>query len=328
MTSATKITPPDWNVTTDDALMIEIDVPASVAERLNRVSARRRYYPFADEIIDWTTPLTDDWSYLPEEHSVLAGSAVLARLDGPARSWVERWEMTQLMRNIAHGEHLLNQGILAMLWMTDPMDPSYRYLLHEIAEECQHMAMFNQWVRMNDDIETSGAGEAGWGQRAADRTAALAEQLPEAFWVSVLLFEFIGDDFNQSMRANTTGRLHPVIVQMGKVHTAEEARHIAYARAWLEAGMAKLDDAQRAQVAALTKWGAQQLIDRRAFLPVRWNDQLLPFMTKTEFVAARATSAAGPRMLGQLKLLLDDLESLEAIDAATMRAWERAGVFE
>jgi len=325
--TTTQTPPPDWNQSASSTSLIDVDVAPVLAERLNGASVRRRYYPFDDDVIDWSVPLTDDWSYMPEEHSVFAESDILARLDPRQRSYVERWEMTQLMRNIAHGEHLLNQGILAMLWRTDPLDPSYRFLLHEIAEECQHMAMFNQWVRINEDIETGGAGEAGWGQRAAERSSALAEQAPEAFWVSVLLFEFVGDDFNLSMRANATGGLHPIVVQMGKVHTAEETRHIAYARAWLEAGMAKLDDDERSTVASLTKWGAQQLIDRRAFLPVRWNDQLAPFMTQAEFVDARSTSPAGPRMLRQLKLLLDDLESLDAIDAATMRAWERDGAF-
>ncbi|MEZ5133661.1 MAG: diiron oxygenase [Acidimicrobiales bacterium] len=307
--------------------LIDIEVDRRTADRLNAVSARRRYFPFADEIIDWSVPLSDDWSYMPDGHSVLSGSGLLERLAPAERSFVERWEMTQLMRNIAHGEHLLNQGILAILWVTDPMDPSYRYLLHEVAEECQHMAMFNEWVRRNDDIVAADMGEALWGKAAGDGTEDLAMRLPAAFWVNVLLFEFVGDDFNHALKADPDGRLHPILVQIGKVHTAEETRHIAYAKAWLESGMAKLDDAQRTEVQTWTRLGAQNLIDRGAFLPVRFSDQLEPYLTRDEFLAARATSPAGPRMLRQLKALLGDFEALGAVDGATMRRWEDAGVF-
>lgn len=102
------------------------------------------------------------------------------------------------MRNVAHGEHLLNQGILAMLWTVDPYDRSYRFLLHEVAE---------------------------------------------------------------------------------------------------------------------------------SFLPVRYTDQLAPFLTEEEFVAARGVSPAARAMLAQLKRLLDDFESLRAVRPETMRRWEDWGVF-
>jgi hypothetical protein len=262
------------------AELLELDVDPQLVERLNAASARRRYFPFADEVIDWSVPLTDDWSYMPREHSLFAGSPILERLSQPERAFVERWEMTQLMRNIGHGEHMLNQGILSMLWITDPLDPSYRYLLHEVAEECQHMAMFNHWVRINDDIVAAGVDEATWGQAAAAAAEVIAQELPAAFWVRVLLFEFVGDDLNQSMRLGASVGLHPILVQIGKVHTAEEARHISYARSWLENSMAKLTPEQRAEVQRATRENAQPLIDRKALLPVRWSDQLAPFMSQ------------------------------------------------
>lgn len=307
--------------------LLELDVDPLLAERLNSASARRRYFPFSDDVIDWSVPLTDEWSYMPAEHSVFAGSSVLEGLSVGERAFVERWEMTQLMRNIGHGEHMLNQGILSMLWITDPMDPSYRYLLHEVAEECQHMAMFNHWVRINDDIVAAGVDEAEWGQPAAAAAEVMAQELPEAFWVRVLLFEFVGDDLNQSMRLGAPDGLHPILVQIGKVHTAEEARHINYARSWLDNGMPKLDEAQRAEVQRTTRENAQSLIDRRALLPVRWSDQLSPFMSRDAFTAARSASTARERTMGQLKQLLDEFEEIGAIDASTMRTWEDSGAF-
>ena len=39
------------------------------------------------------------------------------------------------------------------------------------------MAMFNQWLRVNGDIETLDAGETGWGKAVADFTEDLAVRL-------------------------------------------------------------------------------------------------------------------------------------------------------
>lgn len=315
--------------------MISVDVPRPVAERLNAASAKRRWYPFDDDVIDWSMPLGDEWAYMPAGRSLFSGSDVLARLSPAQRSYVERWEMTQRMRNTAHGEHLLNQGILAMLWTVDPYDPSYRYLLHEVAEECQHMAMFNQWVRLNDDIETLGVGETTWGKTLADFTEELAVRLPEAFWVNVLLFEFVGDDFNQAMRADTAaalggdGRaLHPILVQIGQAHAAEEARHIAYARRWLHEGMPQLADDQVQEVQRIAELGAQALVGQRSeLLPVRHSKQLSPYVSEEEFAQAAENAPGARLMLSQLKKLLDEFESLRVVSAEAMRRWEDAGHF-
>ncbi len=313
--------------------MVTVDVPAEVAERLNTASARRRWFPFDDDVIDWSVPLSDDWSYMPEGHSVFSDSGILDRLAPAQRSFLERWEITQIMRNVAHGEHLLNQGILAMLWKVDPYDPSYRYLLHEVAEECQHMAMFNQWVRANADIETVDAGEGGWGKEVADFTEDLALRLPEGFWVNVLLFEFVGDDFNQAMRrgqpaGSARPPLHPVLVGIGRAHTGEEARHIAYARRWLQAGMDGLDDEQLREVQGLAELGAQALIDRKALLPIRYTRQLAPYLSEEEFAAARGVSPARRGMLRQLRKLLEEFEALRIVSSEAMQRWVEAGAFD
>ncbi len=308
--------------------MLSVAVAPSIAERLNTASANRRWFPFDDDVIDWSVPLSDEWAYMPDGTSIFHDSAVWDRLDVAGRAFVERWEMTQLMRNIAHGEHLLNQGILAMLWSIDPYDPSYRYLLHEVAEECQHMAMFNAWVRLNDDIDAPGAGEESWGKGVADFTEDLAVRLPCAFWVNVLLFEFVGDDFNDLMRRADGRALHPILAQMGHAHVAEEARHIAYARHWLREGMGSCTDAEVAEIQGLTQLGAQALIDRGSLLPIRWSAQLEPYLSHEEFREVRAASLAGRRTLRQLKDLLDEFEELRIVNAEQMRAWETAGAFD
>ncbi|MCK4177170.1 diiron oxygenase [Aciditerrimonas ferrireducens] len=311
---------------------VEVAVPRQVAERLNVASVQRRWYPFEADVIDWSVPLDGSWAYVAAGHSIFSASGVLDRLAPEDRSFVERWEVTQTMRNVAHGEHLLNQGILALLWHVDPYDPSFRYLLHEVAEECQHMAMFNHWVRLNADIATRDMGEEQWAKTMAAFTMDLAVRLPEAFWVNVLLFEFVGDEANQATRSNPVGDdgrpLHPILVQMGVAHTSEEARHIAYARRWLEEGMARLGDDEVAEVQRLAELGAGMVVERRQFLPVRYSRQLAPYLSKEEFEAARQATPASKALLRQLRKLLAFFEEHRVVRAETVRRWEDAGAFE
>ena len=152
--------------------------------------------------------------------------------------------------------------------------------------------------------------------------------------MNVLLFEFVGDDFNQAMRNDpdvaraADGRLlHPILVQIGRAHTSEEARHIAYPRRWLTEGMPGLSDQEVFEVQSLAQLGAQSLIDRKAFLPVKWTNQLAHYMTKEEFAQARGVSPASRLMLGQLKRLLDEFEELRVVSSVAMRQWEDAGAF-
>ncbi len=312
-----------------------VAVPQKVAERLNVASANRRWYPFSDDIIDWSVPLTNDWAYMPAGHSLFSSSGLLDKLDPESRSFIERWETTQTMRNVAHGEHLLMQGILALLWQIDQYDPNFRYLLHEVAEECQHMAMFNNWVRINSDIKTRDMGESQWSKTIADFTQDLAIRLPEAFWVNVLLFEFIGDDLNQAMKGGKNrevgddGRsLHPILVQIGIAHTSEEARHISYARKWLQEGMMHLNESQKNEIQNLAELGAQAIISRQNLLPVRYSSQLDQYISKEEFEDNISTSPATMAVIKQLKKLLDEFLELEIIRKHTYDKWVDEGVFD
>ncbi|NNN21270.1 MAG: hypothetical protein HKL80_04625 [Acidimicrobiales bacterium] len=196
------------------------------------------------------------------------------------------------------------------------------------------MAMFNQWVRINGDIKTKSAGEQGWAKTISDFTMGISVRTPEAFWMNVLLFEFIGDDFNQAMRENKElafgddGRpMHPILVQIGVTHTSEEARHIAYARKWLEKGMETTTEQEVKEIQDLAHVGAQLIIDRRSNLPLHYSDQLEPYVSKEEFDSMRSDSLASLKVIRQLKELLDEFVALRIIHPDVMAKWEDSGVF-
>jgi hypothetical protein len=263
-----------------------MNVDPSLTERLNRASVRRRFYPFDGDVVDWSVPRTDDWLYMPREISIFRTAPELESLSPRAMSFLTRYEVTQTFRNIAHGEHLLCQGLLSSLWTLDRYEPDFRYLLHEVAEECQHMMMFAEWVRVNGDIRTTGIGEARFlpvgGNLAASVFAAVA---PEIGWVMILFFEAIGDLINETLRS--ADDIHPTLKQMGHAHTVEEIRHLAYAKAWLKSAIPALSPARRRFIRSFTERLAALTLRRPRFLPIPYGEQLAPHLDRATFRRVR-----------------------------------------
>jgi hypothetical protein len=273
-------------------------VDPSLTEKLNRASVRRRFYPFDGDVVDWSVPRTDDWLYMPREISIFRTAPELASLDPRTMSFLTRYEVTQTFRNIAHGEHLLCQGLLASLWTVSRYEPDFRYLLHEVAEECQHMMMFAEWVRVNGDIRTHGIGESLFlpvgGNLAASVFATVA---PEIGWVMILFFEAIGDLINVSLR--TADDIHPTLRQMGHAHTVEEVRHLAYAKAWLKTTIPELSPVRRRFLRAFTERLAAATLRNPRLLPIPYSEQLAPYLDRATFRRIRRAPEVTAAFRGQ-----------------------------
>lgn len=253
-------------------------------ENLNRASEIKRYYPYDKHVVDWSVPIDDRHLYIPEDYSVLAGTYLWNRLSLPEKSFVTRWEMTQLLRNNSIGEHLLNQALLSMLFHVDFYHPVYRYMLHEVAEECQHMAMFNEWVRRNPDVKTKGAGQHKWGLAASVLTPMLATRFPPLFFVLVILFEVLGDEMARNAMQKPNLLLHPIIHQLNKAHVIEEARHVAFAREWLTNVYPKMSRTERLMLSEMTERILSRLL--RIGIPLPYSRQLTRYLSYSEFQSA------------------------------------------
>ncbi len=303
--------------------MIRVHVDPAFSEKLNRASVTRRCYPW--DAIDWSVPIDDAHLYMPEEFSFLAGTVLWERLAPPARSFVTRWEATQTLRNVGVGEHILNQALLALVRHTNPYDPAWRYMLHEVAEECQHMAMFNAWIRINPDIRTKGLADDRWGLVASVLTPVIATRFPVLLWLLTLLLEVAGDDLGRAQARNESGLLHPIIEQMGRAHLTEEARHIAFARHWVEQALPRLTRLDRRLLAEV----AERLVDGilwLGLLPLPYSRQLERFVAHDEFHAALRSSHRRAMLRRQLAPTVESLAELGVVRPAALRRWRKAGL--
>jgi len=283
----------------------------------------KRCFPWDDHVIDWSAPIDTAHLYMPEEVSFLYGTPLWDRLSFEDKSFVTRWEVTQQLRNAGAGEHILNQGILSLLHHTDQYDVGWRYLLHEVAEECQHMAMFNEWVRLNSDIRTKGFGDDRWGLWVSTITPMVATKMPVLFWSVTMLLEAVGDDLGAAQARNESGTLHPILYQMGQAHRLEEARHIAFAKAWLNEAVPKLSKVQRRLLSETLERLTESLM--RIGLPMPYSRQLAPYMTYEEMHEALRSKHRRRTMRAAIRPTAQTLTDLGVIRRSTMRRWTELG---
>ena len=305
--------------------MISVQVQPDFSEKLNHASAVRRAFPWDAKVVDWSVPLDGRHLYMPHRYSFMWGTPLWDKLSLEQKSFVSRWEFTQLMRNAGAGEHLLNQAILSVLHHTDQYDPGWRYMLHEVAEECQHMAMFNQWVRLNPDIRTKGLRDDKWGLFASVVTPVLATQFPVFFWMLTMLLEVSGDMMGHDQAKNELGLLHPIVVQIGKAHAMEEVRHIAFALRWVEAAMPRLSKVDRLLLSEVAERVLARTI-RIGLPPIFYSSQIAPHVSYEEFKDAIRSENRREMTRIQVAPTVKQLLELGILRKRTLRRWGREGL--
>ena len=305
-------------------MYVQVQTDHSLIEKLNAASVSRRCFPWDPQHIDWSVPIDDEHLYLPEGHSFASHTPVWERLTLAEKSYLTRWEFTQMMRNAGFGEHLLNQGILALLHHTTQYDPGWRFMLHEVAEECQHMAMFNHWVRLNADIRTWGLRDHQWGLAASMLTPVIATQATSFFWILVMLFEVVGEEVINAAAAQKSGDLHPIVHQIARAHRTEEARHIAFAKDWIARRLPETSRAYRAGVQLVAERVLYRVL--RYGIPVFYSKQIAHILTREELNAATHSEHRRKLASRQARPTIEEFLELGALRPDTVRGWERKGL--
>jgi len=138
-------------------------------------------------------------------------------------------------------ENLLEQGLLRRALYLRGDSPEFRYIHHEVIEESQHTLMFHEFVSRTG-LRVRGMP---WSLRHFTEAiiGTLARLSPGVFFVLVLGGEDPVDELNHQVLA--TGHTHPLLERIMKVHIAEEARHISYARAALRRDVPRLGRLRR-----------------------------------------------------------------------------------
>lgn len=201
------------------------------AERLLDSSMRNSYDPDVD--VDWSAPLVEGKTFMPEERLSLYGTALWDRLSPEQRIELAKHEIGSITSVGLWTEIVLMQLLARYAADLDPRSPHTHYALTEIGDETRHAIMFGKGIAR--------LGLPAYGPPRVVRGPAKffgAVIGGPAMFASVLVVEETTDRLQRSMLDDE--RIQPMIRMINRIHVVEEARHVRYAREELVRGMAKL----------------------------------------------------------------------------------------
>ena len=214
------------------------------ATQLVAASERLSFDPFTE--IDWAQPLHDDHWYLPPEFLPLYGTHAWDSMTEQQRYAYSRHECAALCGAGIWFENLLIQAVMRHLATLPATDPSHRYLLVEVADECRHSMMFGEFIRRAGTPAyrpqlTNGALVGSTLQEMADQSAGRA-----ITYTLILAIEELLDVCNRATMKDES--VHPLSRHIAKIHVLEEARHVSFARTYISELWPTLSADQQATV--------------------------------------------------------------------------------
>jgi para-aminobenzoate N-oxygenase AurF len=214
-------------------------MPTELVERLSEAATKKSFDPIKD--IDWEEPFDLERFYMPEQDLSLYDTPIYVTLSHQARIRLSLHEAASAMATGIWFENILKHKFLDYLYDGDPHEPNFRFMLHEVADECHHSTMFGEFIRRSGAPFYPVRWWAKWGGHI------MKEAVPKAsVFIGILAAEELMDYFNRSAMNNPD--VHPTVRRISQIHVIEEARHISYARNYLANDFPRLGGLMRARV--------------------------------------------------------------------------------
>ncbi|MCC6338590.1 MAG: diiron oxygenase [Acidimicrobiia bacterium] len=317
----TDFVPPD-----EDSLEGGTDREADYQKLLARLCAAavvRRYEAYRD--IAWDDPEMrvdpDDprWQ-LPDDHPL--GATDWYRAQTPEKR-------SRIGLNMVAGfcytgrifEGVLSRGLLRFAATQPHNSLEYRFAYHEVIEEAHHSLMFQEFVnRAGLPVPVVDADFI----QATERVAEYGTTFPELLFIYALGGEDPIDYVQREGYRKRSDR-HPLIQRISQIHIVEEARHVAFARAYLRVNVPRLSEARRTEMSlvvpgilgvlsSLMMQPPQHIIDAYGIPPDVIDEAFTNNPAHRDLVVAS---------LSKVRALC---EELGLMDAEATRLWEEAGL--
>ncbi|WP_436498660.1 AurF N-oxygenase family protein [Actinokineospora sp. HUAS TT18] len=285
------------------------------AARLLTASAKLSYDPEID--IDWSAPLHPSAFFIPEETVSLYGTPLWTEMDLAQRIELSRQELVNSVSVGIWFEIILMQMLLRATYHADPTTAHARYALTEVADECRHSTMFAMLI----DKVDSRPYEIPAGVRLPAHALPLILRGP-AMWVATLIGEEIFDSIQREHLHDES--IQPVVRAVMRIHVAEEARHVRYARDDLARLMAGAGLPTREFTRFVVAIGAN-LLSRLLARPAQYARAGLP-----DPRAASAMALANPHrrelLARSASKMVRFLREVDLIGGPSTRLWRKSGL--
>ncbi|MEV0593627.1 AurF N-oxygenase family protein [Nonomuraea cavernae] len=210
----------------------------TVIERLSKASVDKHWEPYRD--IPWDDPgflidRTDPRWELPDVDK-LGGHPWYRRQPPETRALIGLWRVATAMKIGLQFENLLKRGLLNFAYRLPNGSPEFRYVYHETIEEGHHGMMFQEFVNRT---KLPIRGMPGPLSAIAQVTPWIPLISTELFFVFVLGGEDPIDHVQRRVLKDERPH-HPLEEIIMRIHIAEEARHISFARHYLRDRVPKM----------------------------------------------------------------------------------------
>lgn len=223
---------------------------ASMLHTLSEGSVHVHFDPYED--IAWDSPelAVDErdprWKLSPEIDP-LGATEWYQALPEERQIELGRWRTLNAIRVGAAFESILIRGLMQYAMSLPNGSPEFRYCLHEMTEECNHIQMFQELVnRGGADVP---------GMRPLFRVTApllgfVGGYLPVMLMIGILAGEEPIDHYQKSIMRERI-EMPPAVLRTMEIHIAEEARHISFADAFLRLRVPRLNRSERAIISVV-----------------------------------------------------------------------------
>jgi hypothetical protein len=214
-------------------------------QTLSEGSVNRHFDPYLD--IDWDSPeLAIDghdprWILSPELDS-LGATEWYRSLPEDRQIEIGRWRMANAIKVGGAFESILIRGLMHYTMKLPNGSPEFRYCMHEMTEECNHIQMFQELVnRIGVDVP---------GMRPMFRALSPLLGMAGGFLPLILFIGILGGeepiDHYQKALIRSGVPMPPAVQRAMEIHIAEEARHISFAGEFLKVHLEHVGPATKA----------------------------------------------------------------------------------
>jgi hypothetical protein len=191
-----------------------------LAGRLLLSSRKASYDPLVE--VDWDAPLEPDKPAGCWHRLSLYGTPLWDRMSPEQRLTLSRHETASIVSVGVWFELILITMLTRHAYDRDAQSQHVQYALTEIADECRHSVMFGKLT------EKLGAPAYGPGRKglALGKWFRLTASQPEIFAAALFVEELL-DAWQRELVQDE--QVQPLVRQVMRIHTVEEARHMRYA---------------------------------------------------------------------------------------------------
>jgi hypothetical protein len=289
---------------------------------LSEGSVHVHFDPYED--IDWTLPVDrEDPRWVLDPHADQLGAHPWYQAQPLAdQVSIGRVRFMNAIRTGAVFETLLVRSMMHYVTTLENFDPQFRYCLHEMTEECNHIQMFQELVNtVGEDVQ----GPHQHLRRALPTVAFFLGHFPMLFMLAILAGEEPIDHYQKAV-VRGDGDAPELVQRAVAIHIAEEARHISFADAWLRLNVPRASALKRF---AISLWfpltmriGANEII-----IPP-YREMARVGVPKDVYVEAFLTSAKAHELMAGY---FNDMRRLALetglINRTSKALWKRLGIW-